>query len=118
MSVRYPLFVKRDLDGFFGLAIDNLVQLLLIVTLCGVYCGMVGESAGLVYRYILPGAAVSLLIGNLFYAAQAHWVARRDGPEALSESAFGMHQLCHRTKIAQVGEMNSQTSPSCRTIRT
>jgi AGZA family xanthine/uracil permease-like MFS transporter len=31
---RYPLFVKRDLDGFFGLFIDNLVQLLLIVMLC------------------------------------------------------------------------------------
>jgi len=28
------LFVKRDLDGFFGLFIDNLVQLLLIVLLC------------------------------------------------------------------------------------
>ena len=26
MSATYPLFVKRDLDGFFGLFIDNLVQ--------------------------------------------------------------------------------------------
>ena len=33
MSAGYPIFVKRDLDGFFGLAIDNLVQLLLIVSL-------------------------------------------------------------------------------------
>ena len=29
----YPLFVKRDIDGFFGLAIDNLIQILLIVSL-------------------------------------------------------------------------------------
>ena len=35
MSGSYPIFVKRDLDGFFGLFVDNLVQLLLIVALCG-----------------------------------------------------------------------------------
>ncbi len=35
----YPLFVRRDLDGFFALMIDNLVQLLLIVALCGL-CGI------------------------------------------------------------------------------
>ena len=27
-------FVRGDIDGFFGLALDNLVQLLLINTLC------------------------------------------------------------------------------------
>jgi AGZA family xanthine/uracil permease-like MFS transporter len=36
-------FVRRDLDGFFGLFVDNLVQLLLIVALCGSLCGMTGE---------------------------------------------------------------------------
>ena len=27
-------FVRKDLDGFFGLMIDNLIQLILIVGLC------------------------------------------------------------------------------------
>ncbi|MCE3240514.1 MAG: hypothetical protein K0Q83_1021 [Deltaproteobacteria bacterium] len=27
-------FVRKDLDGFFGLMIDNLIQLILIVSLC------------------------------------------------------------------------------------
>ena len=64
----YPLFVRRDLDGFFGLFVDNLIQLLLILTLCSnpYLCGMTGDAAYLLYRHILPGAAVSSLIGNLF----------------------------------------------------
>lgn len=91
MSARYPLFVKRDLDGFFGLAIDNLVQLLLIVGLCGAYCGMTGDDAYFIYRHILPGAAVSLLIGNIFYAIQAHWVARREGRSDVTALPYGIN---------------------------
>jgi len=30
----HPWFVRKDLDGFFGLMIDNLIQLILIVSLC------------------------------------------------------------------------------------
>ena len=29
-----PWFVAGDYDGFFGLAIDNLIQFLLIIALC------------------------------------------------------------------------------------
>jgi len=63
----YPLFVKKDIDGFFGLAIDNLVQLILIVSFCKMLCGMPNE---LVFGMILPGAAISILLGNLFYSWQ------------------------------------------------
>ncbi len=90
-NYKYPLFVKRDLDGFFGLAIDNLVQLLLIVSLCGSVCGMSGDFSYLIYRYILPGAAVSLLIGNIFYALQAHWVAHRERRSDVTALPFGIN---------------------------
>ena len=88
MSATYPLFVKRDLDGFFGLFIDNLVQLLLIVTLCGALCGMSDE---LIFGRILPGAAVSLLIGNLFYAWQAHRLARRENRSDVCALPYGIN---------------------------
>ncbi|HPD29959.1 MAG TPA: NCS2 family permease [Phycisphaerae bacterium] len=91
MSAGYPVFVKRDLDGFFGLAIDNLVQLLLIVSLCTTVCGMTGDNARFIYEYIMPGAAVSLLIGNLFYAAQAHWVARRERRSDVTALPYGIN---------------------------
>lgn len=91
MAGRYPIFVKRDLDGFFGLAVDNLVQLLLIVGLCESLCGMSGPDRSIIYRQILPGVAVSLLIGNLFYAIQAHWVARREGRSDVTALPYGIN---------------------------
>ncbi len=91
MSTKYPLFVKRDLDGFFGLFIDNLVQLLLIVALCGGLCGMSGEASYLIFGRILPGAAVSLLIGNLFYAWQAHRLAAKEGREDVCALPYGIN---------------------------
>ena len=33
-SLGQPWLVRKDLDGFFGLMIDNLIQLILIVSLC------------------------------------------------------------------------------------
>jgi len=36
-------FVRGDVDGFFGLALDNLVQLLLIVGLCRFVLGFPPE---------------------------------------------------------------------------
>jgi AGZA family xanthine/uracil permease-like MFS transporter len=91
MSRSYPLIVKHDLDGFFGLAVDNLVQLLLIVNLCAVLCGMTGEDQALLYAHILPGAAVSLILGNLFYAWQAHRLARREGRDDVTALPYGIN---------------------------
>ena len=33
-AFKLPFLVKGDIDGFFGLMVDNLVQLLLIIFLC------------------------------------------------------------------------------------
>ena len=85
------LFVRRDLDGFFGLFVDNLVQLLLIVSLCGGLCGMTGEDAGFLYARILPGAAISILFGNLFYAWQAHRLARRECRTDVTALPYGIN---------------------------
>jgi AGZA family xanthine/uracil permease-like MFS transporter len=85
---RQSWFVKGDLDGFFGLAVDNLVQVLVIVALCRSLCGF---DDGLVYSRILPGIAVSLLLGNLFYALHARWVARRDDNPSCTALPYGIN---------------------------
>lgn len=87
----YPLFVKRDFDGFFGLFVDNLVQLLLIPVLCGALCGMTGDDVKYVYTYIIPGAAVSILVGNVFYAWQAHRLAQRTGKSDVCALPYGIN---------------------------
>jgi AGZA family xanthine/uracil permease-like MFS transporter len=91
MSTSYPAFVKRDVDGFFGLFIDNLVQLLLIPILCADACGMTGPSSKFVFAFILPGAAVSILAGNLFYAWQAHRLAGRTNRSDVTALPFGIN---------------------------
>lgn len=85
------LFVARDLDGFFGLFIDNLVQLLLIMSMCQIMCGMSGADAAYLYERILPGAAVSVLFGNLFYAWQARRLAKRLGRDDVTALPYGIN---------------------------
>ena len=69
-----PWFVPGDLDGFFGLAIDNLIQFLLVITLCTAVLEFPMELA---LGTIIPGAAVSVLLGNVFYAWQAQKLSAR-----------------------------------------
>lgn len=90
-SNKLPWFVRGDLDGFFGLFVDNLVQLLLIQALCSSLCGMSGEAAGLLYDRVLPGAAISILVGNLFYAWQARRVALREGRRDVTALPYGIN---------------------------
>ena len=89
----YPIIVKRDIDGFFGLFIDNLVQFLAIVALCSnpFICGMTGENAFYLYRYIFPGAAVSILFGNLFYSWQARRLAIREKRSDVTALPYGIN---------------------------
>jgi AGZA family xanthine/uracil permease-like MFS transporter len=92
-SSTYPIFVKRDLDGFFGLFIDNLVQLLLIIQLCAVFCGMSEENnqSALLFKTILPGAAISILFGNILYAMQAHRLAKKEGRSDVTALPYGIN---------------------------
>src|SRR5205823_12988747 len=87
---RLPWLVRGDIDGFFGLAIDNLVQLLLIDTLCR---GVLGFSADLVYGHILPGAAISILLGNVAYAMQAKRLAERTGRTDVCALPYGINTV-------------------------
>ncbi|WP_459555236.1 NCS2 family permease [Lacunimicrobium album] len=91
MTTHLPLFVKRDLDGFFGLFIDNLVQLLLIISLCITFFGNNEATTSLVYGRILPGAAISILLGNIFYAWQAHRLAKKLGRSDITALPYGIN---------------------------
>jgi AGZA family xanthine/uracil permease-like MFS transporter len=85
-----PWFVRKDLDGFFGLMIDNLIQLILIVGLCR---GLIGLPDSYIFGKILPGAAISILIGNFFYAWQARQLARASGREDVTALPYGINTV-------------------------
>jgi AGZA family xanthine/uracil permease-like MFS transporter len=83
-----PWFVRGDLDGFFGLFMDNLLQLMLIGGLCKFFCGF---PTDLITGQILPGAALSILLGNLFYAWQARRLALQTGRSDVTALPFGIN---------------------------
>jgi adenine/guanine/hypoxanthine permease len=83
-------FVRGDVDGFFGLALDNLVQLLVLTALCR---GVLGFSDTLVFGRILPGAAVSLLLGNAFYSWQAMALGRANGRSDVCALPYGINTV-------------------------
>ena len=59
---RLPWLVPGDLNGFFGLAVDNLSILgFLAATLVGVF----GFPAEFVFTRMFPGTALGVLVGNL-----------------------------------------------------
>ncbi len=92
-SVPVPIFrwfVRGDIDGFFGLAIDNLVQLLVIVGLCR---SVLGFGDDLLFGRVLPGAAVSILVGNLFYSWQASRIAIRDQRGDVTALPYGINTV-------------------------
>ena len=88
LGVRW--IVRGDIDGFFGLALDNLVQLLLIDTLCR---GVLGFPADLVYGRVLPAAAISILVGNIAYAFQARALAERTGRRDVCALPYGINTV-------------------------
>jgi AGZA family xanthine/uracil permease-like MFS transporter len=81
-------FVRGDVDGFFGLALDNLIQLLLIDALCRFVLGFPNE---LLYGQVLPGAAVSILAGNIFYSWQAMKLGREQGRDDICALPYGIN---------------------------
>ncbi len=81
-------FVKGDIDGFFGLALDNLIQVLLIMSLCR---GLLGFPDSLILGSILPGVAISLLLGNVAYAWMAFQQGKKEGRDDLCALPFGIN---------------------------
>jgi len=88
MQAKQRWFVRGDLDGFFGLMVDNLVQVLLIITLCR---ELLHFPDALIFRQVLPGVAISLLVGNLYYAWQGRRLAARTGRSDVTALPYGIN---------------------------
>ncbi|MBN1653870.1 MAG: NCS2 family permease [Deltaproteobacteria bacterium] len=85
-----PIFVTGDLDGFFGLAIDNLIQFLLIL---GMGSSVLGFPVSLMLQTVLPGAALSVLIGNFYYSYQSQKLSRSTGRTDVTALPYGINTV-------------------------
>ena len=83
-------FVAGDVDGFLGLGLDNLIQILLILGLCA---GVLGYPSELLLGTILPATGISLLLGNLAYAWQAYRLAKAEGRSDRTALPYGINTV-------------------------
>ena len=83
-------WVQGDLDGFLGLGLDNLIQILLIVSLCR---GVLGYPDRLIFGVILPATGLSLVVGNFAYALQAHRLGRAEGRDDRTALPYGINTV-------------------------
>jgi len=83
-------FVPGDIDGLLGLGLDNLIQILLILGLCR---GVLGYPDALIFGSILPATGISLAVGNLAYAVQAHRLARREQRDDRTALPYGINTV-------------------------
>ena len=81
-------FQKGDIDGFFGLFIDNLLQLMVIYELC---IHVLQFPTDLVIQKILPGSALSILLGNLFYSHQAKKLMEKENRNDVTALPYGIN---------------------------
>lgn len=85
-KVHYPWFKREDIDGFFALFQNNLANFVLIaVTMIGM-----GYPGSIVYGRVIPGAAISVLFGNLYYAHMAKKLAIKENRTDVTALSYGI----------------------------
>ena len=76
-----------DVNGFLGLALDNVTQLVILASLL---IGVFGFPADLVVGRMVPGTAFGVLVGDLVYTSLALRLMRRTGREDVTAMPFGI----------------------------
>jgi len=88
MTRTYRWFRAGDLNGFFALMFDNVANL---VILSSVLIGAFGFPSAIVLYRMVPGTAVGVLAGDLFYAWMAGLLARRSGRDDVTAMPLGLN---------------------------
>jgi len=76
-----------DINAFFGLMIDNMSDL---VIMAGILIGVFGFPRELVLYRMIPGTAVGVLAGDLFYSYLAFRLARETGRSDVTAMPLGL----------------------------
>ena len=80
-------YAPGDVNAFFGLAVDNLTNL---VVLAGLLVGVFGFPTDLVLYRIVPGTALGVLVGDLWYTWLALRLRRQTGRADVTAMPFGI----------------------------
>jgi AGZA family xanthine/uracil permease-like MFS transporter len=87
LGAPYKWAAKGDINAFFGLMLDNVVNL---AVLAGILVGGFGFPAQLVYTRMFPGTALGVLFGDLVYTWMAVRLAKRTGRSDVTAMPLGL----------------------------
>lgn len=85
-SLKLPYWVRGDLNAFFGLGFNVLVNVLVLTGLC---IGVVNLPADDVFGTILPALGVALVLGNVYYTLLARRLAVRENRTDVTALPYG-----------------------------
>ena len=83
----YKWAAKGDINAFFGLMLDNVVNL---AVLAGILVAGFGFPATLVYTRMFPGTALGVLFGDVVYTVMAIRLAHRTGRSDVTAMPLGL----------------------------
>src|ERR687887_6697 len=87
-ELRAPRWIAAgDVNGFLGLALDNVTNLVILASLL---IGVFGFPADLVLGRMVPGTALGVLVGDLAYTVMAVRLMRRTGRADVTAMPFGI----------------------------
>ena len=84
--MKIPLWVRGDLNAFFGLGTNVMLN---VIVLSGLCLGVVQISPDNVYGSILPALGIALIIGNFWYAYLAYQLSKREGRTSVAAMPYG-----------------------------
>jgi AGZA family xanthine/uracil permease-like MFS transporter len=85
-TMKIPLWTRGDLNAFFGLGINMLVN---VLVLAGLAAGVVQIPGHDVFQVILPALGIELLVGNIFYFYLAKRLAEKEGRTDVTAMPYG-----------------------------
>lgn len=86
MEKKYQWAASGDVNAFFGLVLDNLAGLILIVSLLSTIFQFPVEFA---LRHLVPGTAIGVFVGDLLYFLLAFYLASKTG-KAVTAMPLGL----------------------------
>ena len=87
MAGKYRWASLGDINAFFGLMLDNVAGLILIVSLLHLNFSFPVEFA---LQYMIPGTAIGVLIGDLAFFLLAFLLAKRTGCDTVTAMPLGL----------------------------
>ncbi len=84
---RYRWAAPGDVNAFFGLMLDNIADMLLTV---GLLAGVFGFPVDFALGYMVPGTAIGVLVGDLFFFWLAFRTAKLSGNKTLTAMPLGL----------------------------